>query len=104
MKKISKDEAEAVRRSQHQRPGSSMERAFFEGGNMPYIVVVGAIVIFGIELTANAARGEGMVSILHFVIVGTLEVALVAFLIRNLYRRISVRLALRRETRERSAV
>ena len=62
------------------------ERAFFADGYMGYIVVLGAITVFSIELTANLMQGSGTISALHFLIIGPLYCFLVLLLARALYR------------------
>jgi hypothetical protein len=67
------------------------ERAFFEDGYMGYVVVLGAIAIFTVELTANVVQGSGTVSLIHFFIVGSLYVFLVLLFARAVIRAVQRR-------------
>ena len=70
---------------------TAAERAFFADGFMGYIVVLGAIVVFTIELTAKLMQGSGTISVLHFLIIGPLYFFLVLLLARALHRAVQKR-------------
>ena len=82
-------------------PPSPAERAFFDQGYMGYGVVLGAIAIFTIELTANALQGSGAMSLVHFLVIGPLYLFLILMLARALYRLARCRLG-REQSRQES--
>ncbi len=74
------------------RDRRGLERVLFADGIMGYIALIVVATIFAVELTANATRGEGWVSVAHFVVVGTLEATIISYLFWVVGRRSWLRL------------
>ena len=56
-----------------------IEKAFFDESWVAYPMLLGAVCIWGVELTANINRGSGWSSVAHLIVIGALQVfALVA--------------------------
>jgi len=68
--------AELERKLQSRR---GIEKAFFDESWVAYPMLLGAVGIWGVELTANIVRGSGWSSLAHLMVIGALEAfALVA--------------------------
>ena len=53
---------------------------------MIYVFAFLAACIFAVELYANLLRGEGLMSWLHLIVIGSLEMFLIGFLTVSLFR------------------
>ena len=73
------------------RSRTRVERALFGDDHAVFIVLLGVAIILGVELAASLQRGNGPLFALHVVVVGFLELALIAFLCRVLARQIAFR-------------
>ncbi len=80
---------------------ASLYKSLFDDGFVTPLMLLVVAVIFGIELSANAINGNGVIAILHLIIIGSLEVAIVTMLLIALTQKILTMIRSRRQTASR---